>query len=146
MTRRLLVLDDDRGRLRGFEEILSRLGADWVIHSWRNAPSMIAQVDALLAEAHLISLDHDLYRDAEADPDPGTGRMIADLLAGRDPVCPVIVHSTNTDAAWGMSNALASGRWTVELVHHTNQVAWIEELWLPVAERLVRKAERGRGG
>jgi len=138
MTRSLLVLDDDRERLRGFEGILPHLGNDWILHSWRNAPSMRAQVDALLAEAELISLDHDLYRDAATDPDPGTGRIIADLLAEKDPVCPVIVHSTNTDAAWGMFNALASGRWTVELVHHTNQAEWIAALWLPVAKRLLR--------
>lgn len=86
----------------------------------------------------LLVLDHDLYKDSPTDPDPGTGRMVADLLSRRNPVCPVIVHSTNTDAAWGMFNELASAKWKVELVHHLNQPEWIEELWLPVAERLVR--------
>ena len=133
----LLILDDDQARLRGFDEIVPRLGSDWAIRAWRNAPSMMAEIDALLGEAQLISLDHDLYKDSPSDPDPGSGRMIADHLAKRDPVCPVIVHSTNTDAAWGMFNELTSGEWKVELVHHTNQPAWIEELWLPVAASLV---------
>lgn len=138
MPRLLLILDDDRTRLRGFDEILPRLGQEWVIRAWRNAPSMIAEIDSLLGKAQLISLDHDLYKDSPSDPDPGTGRMIADLLSKRGPVCPVIVHSTNTDAAWGMSNELASGKWRVELVHHLNQPAWIEELWLPVATKLTQ--------
>lgn len=137
MPRLLLILDDDRTRLRGFDEIVPRLGKEWVIRAWRDAPSMIAEIDSLLSEAQLISLDHDLYKDSPSDPDPGTGRMIADLLSRRDPVCPVIVHSTNTDAAWGMFNELTSGNWKVELVHHTNQPTWIAELWLPVAAELL---------
>jgi hypothetical protein len=137
MVRLLLILDDDRTRLRGFDEIVPRLGKEWIIKAWRDAPSMIAEIDSLLGEAQLISLDHDLYKDSPSDPDPGSGRMIADLLSKRDPVCPVIVHSTNTDAAWGMRNELASGDRKVELVHHMNQPAWIAELWFPVAAKLV---------
>ena len=137
MPRLLLVLDDDRNRLRGFEEIASRLGEGWVVRSWRDASSMLAELDGHLQHAQLISLDHDLYRDSPADPDPGSGRSIADYLAKCKPRCPVIVHSTNTDAAWGMHNVLRSRGWTVELVHHLSQPKWIEELWLPIAARVV---------
>ncbi len=137
VPRLLLILDDDHTRLRGFDEVVHRLGNEWVIRAWRTAPAMIAEIDSLLGDAQLISLDHDLYKDAPSDPDPGSGRVIADLLSRRNPVCPVIVHSTNTDAAWGMFNELASAKWKVELVHHLNQPAWIEELWLPVATRLM---------
>lgn len=52
-------------------------------------------------------------------------------------VCPVIVHSTNTDAAWGMHNVLSAAGWQVELVHHLNETGWIEHRWLPVAQRLL---------
>src|SRR5205085_959036 len=45
--------------------------------------------------------------------------------------------STNTDAAWGMHNALRATGWKVDLVHHLSQPKWIEELWLPVARRAV---------
>jgi hypothetical protein len=136
MPRLLLVLDDDRNRLRGFDEIFPQLGKDWAIKAWRDAPGMIAEIDRHLSEAGLISLDHDLYRDADADPDPGSGRMVADHLSRCKPVCAAIVHSTNTDAAWGMHNALRAGGWTVELVPHLNQPAWIVELWFPAALRL----------
>ena len=134
--RLLLILDDDRERLRGFDRIAPLLGADWALKTWRNAPSMLSEIEPHLNQVRLISLDHDLYRDSAADPDPGTGRMIADFLSARKPVCPVVIHSTNTDAAWGMFNQLTSAGWTAELVHHLNQPAWIEELWLPVARKL----------
>ena len=132
----VLILDDDRARLRGFEAAVPRLGAGWSVKTWRDAPTMISELDQHLRGARLISLDHDLYRDSPSDPDPGTGRVIADELAKRTPVCPVIVHSTNTDAAWGMHNQLSSGGWGVELLHHLSQPNWIEELWLPIAARL----------
>lgn len=143
MRRLLLILDDDRNRLRAFDAVVPRLGKDWMIRAWRDAPTMAVDVDPLLAEAQLISLDHDLYKDSPSDPDPGSGRMIANLLSKRDPVCPVILHSTNTDAAWGMFNELTSAKWNVELVHHLNQSSWIEDLWLPVAVKLTR-ADRSR--
>jgi hypothetical protein len=140
----LLILDDDRTRLRGFDEITSRLGVDWVVKAWRDAFSMTSELDRHLAGAQLISLDHDLYKDSPSDPDPGSGRVVADYLSKRKPTCPVIVHSTNTDAAWGMHNALRAGGWAVELVHHLNQPKWIEELWLPAATRLVAAHRGGR--
>ena len=133
----LLVLDDDRERLRGFEEITLRLGGEWRMKSWRTAPSMLAEIDTHYAGAKLISLDHDLYKDAESDADPGSGRVVADFLAKRTPACPVIVHSTNTDAAWGMHNQLTSAGWNCHLVQHLSQPKWIEDIWLPVAMRVL---------
>ena len=73
--RLLLILDDDRARLRSFDEIVPRLGGDWVIKAWRDAPSMIAEFEARSADAQLISLDHDLSKDSPSDPDPGSGRI-----------------------------------------------------------------------
>lgn len=133
----LLILDDNLNRLASFEDVVGDVDG-WIMKSWINAPSMIAELDQHLREAMLISLDHDLYRQSEEDPDPGSGRDVAEHLSAYDPVCPVIVHSTNTDAAWGMFNTLSAARWEVELVHHLDQQNWVRELWLPVAMRLIR--------
>lgn len=143
-NRLLLILDDDRTRLRSFEEIASRLGKDWAVKAWRDAPTMIAELYRYSDAAELISLDHDLYRDAPSDRDPGSGRMVADALSKCKPACPVIVHSTNIDAAWGMHNVLRRSGWQVELVHPLSQPKWIEELWLPVAGRLVAARHQPR--
>ena len=131
----LLILDDNLDRLKGFEGVITEL-TQWTMKSWTDAPSMLAELDQHLNDAMLISLDHDLYRQSENDPDPGSGRDVAENLSTRAPVCPVIVHSTNTDAAWGMFNALSGADWHVELVHHLDQQDWIRDLWLPVALRL----------
>jgi len=137
VSRHFLVLDDDRERIRGFTAVLERLGCDWALRAWRDAQSMIAEIEPVLGSAQLISLDHDLYRESPSEPDPGSGRLVADFLSRRAPVCPVIVHSTNTNAAWGMFNELTAAGWQVELVHHLDQPGWIEHAWLPVARRLV---------
>ncbi len=133
----LLVLDDDRVRLAGFDRILPSLGTDWTLRTWRDAGSMLAAIEAVLDQAQLISLDHDLYRDSPSDPDPGCGRMVADFLSRHPPVCPVVLHSTNTEAAWGMFNALSSAGWAVAIVHHLNEDGWIEARWLPVARSVL---------
>ena len=44
MSRLLLILDDDRARLRGFDEIMPRLGKEWGLKAWRDAPSMIEEL------------------------------------------------------------------------------------------------------
>ena len=105
---------------------------------------MTAELERHLHGAQLISLDHDLYKDSPSDPDPGSGRVVADYLSKCKPACPVIVHSTNTDAAWGMHNALRAAGWMVELVHHLSQPKWIEELWLPTATRLIAAHREAR--
>ena len=133
----ILILDDDAGRLEGFRQIVHRFGEGFDLRTWSSAPRMLAGVERWLSSARLISLDHDLYRAADEDADPGTGRQVAEHLAERPAVCPVIVHSTNTDQAWGMFNVLSRAGWRVEIVHHVNDAAWIEERWLPAALHLV---------
>ena len=139
----LLILDDNLNRLANFEGIVDEVD-EWVMRSWVDAPSMIAELDQHLGKTMLISLDHDLYRQSEDDPDPGSGRDVAESLSVRTPVCPVIVHSTNSDAAWEMFNSLSGGAWQVELVHHLDQRDWIRELWLPVALRLTETSMPNR--
>jgi hypothetical protein len=135
----LLILDDNLNRLASFEDVVGNVDG-WMMKSWIDAPSMIVELDRHLREAVLISLDHDLYRQCEEDPEPGSGRDVAEHLSTRNPVCPVIVHSTNSDAAWGMFNCLSATGWKVELVHHLDQQNWIRELWLPVALRLTEES------
>ena len=125
-----LVLDDNLRRLEWFRAAVAK-HSHGRITTWTNAPQMLNDLEALLPEAELISLDHDLYRQRPADPDPGSGRDVANFLARREPCCPVIVHSTNSDAAWGMYNALSGAGWQTELVHHLDQAEWVETLWWP---------------
>lgn len=136
-----LVLEDNARRIEGFCQAASQSPLKPELRHWRNASQMIVAIPALLGAARLISLDHDLYKYDNAEPDPGSGREVANFLATLPPACPVIVHSTNTDAAWGMYNQLTAAAWAVHLVHHLDEPDWIVGRWLPLAERLVSAHE-----
>ncbi len=98
---------------------------------------MRQEAAALLNDAHLISLDHDLNPDRPGDPDPGTGREVAEWLANLRPRCPILIHSANTNAAWGMYNVLSEAKCHVEVLPHLNDTGWVGRSWVPVARRLV---------
>ncbi len=131
----LLILDDSIERLTAFKQISPKLAGNIEIKTWLNAPSMLAEVDDYLSQAVLISLDHDLYKQVDSEPDPGSGRDVADYLATCTPVCPVIIHTTNIDAAWGMYNVLSFAGWQVEVLSHTGLAEWYEKSWLATAKK-----------
>ncbi len=133
-----LILEDNAGRVDNFIRAVSSCQSLIDIRTWRIAEHMIRDLPELLPAAKLISLDHDLYRLEDSDPDPGTGRQVADYLSGLTPLCPVIIHSTNTNAAWGMHNQLTHAGWKAEIIHHLDEPGWIQERWLPMALGMLR--------
>jgi hypothetical protein len=56
----VLFLEDDADRLRGFQSAVARLGPSYQLRAWRDANRMMAECHEWLADAALISLDHDL--------------------------------------------------------------------------------------
>ncbi len=131
-----LVLEDNVDRMASFREAAEQFDPSQELKLWRIAKHMIEDIPRCLPNATLISLDHDLYRHNDDDPDPGTGREVANHLASLEPVCPVIVHSTNTDEAWGMYNELTYAKWQVELIHHLDEPRWIQERWASLVRKL----------
>lgn len=102
---------------------------------FEDASVMLAWLTEHLGEADLISLDHDLpiRRDEENRLiDCGTGRQVADWLAARKPVCPVIVHSSNEPCAAGMMFALHDGGWRCRRVYPRDDLDWIADAWAEV--------------
>ncbi|TNF91932.1 MAG: hypothetical protein EP297_14410 [Gammaproteobacteria bacterium] len=131
----ILLLDDDQSRIDAFKSVIKEFSDDIVI-SWSNAPTMIAEVSEVLPQAKVISLDHDLYKLKETDPDPGTGRDVAEYLANHEATCPIIIHSTNVDASWGMYNTLTFSGWRVEILHYTDE-EWFGTRWLPMVKSML---------
>ena len=134
-----LVLEDNPKRTEAFQNAAKLFGKSEEVRIWRIAAQMIQELPGLLPGATLLSLDHDLYKQDESDPNPGCGRDVANFLARQKPLCPVIIHSTNTDAAWGMHNELTSAGWEVEIIHHLDEADWIEVRWLALAQKLTAK-------
>jgi len=132
----VLLLEDNPERVERFRTAVRSLGSDWDIREWRDSTKMIAECEDYFHEAALISLDHDLTPQLKDDPDPGTGLRVANFLAGYFPICPVIIHSSNTDASWSMHNELRFANWRVERVAPIGD-DWIPQIWLPTAQNLL---------
>jgi ADP-ribosylglycohydrolase len=140
----ILLLEDDADRVGGFESAVTQLGPPYHLRAWRDAPRMIAECHGVLADAALISLDHDLNKETPDSPDPGDGVDVASFLARLPCLCPVILHTSNTDRVWSMHNEFRFGGWNAEHVMPFGN-EWINQSWLPVARKLLGASESSDG-
>jgi len=90
---------------------------------------MLAALPEQLPFCRLISLDNDLEKVRADDPDPGEGRDVGRYLVTQAPVCPIIIHSTNTQAAFAMEAELTDAGWRVERVTPYGDLAWVDREW-----------------
>jgi ADP-ribosylglycohydrolase len=125
----ILVLEDNEDRIHGFQKAVAGLGRSFDLRIWRDAPSMMAECASLFPNAAVICLDHDLNPQPGETADPGTGLDVARFLADFLPVCPVLIHSSNTDRVYSMHNELRFAGWTVDRVGPLGS-DWIETTWL----------------
>ncbi|NUQ63180.1 MAG: hypothetical protein HUU20_11940 [Pirellulales bacterium] len=135
MTRRrkIVILDDEPERIREMLRWLSLRYPDADVVTFDNAPEMIDWMEENLEELGMICLDHDLGPNRRRDGqffDPGIGRDVADYLATRKPVCPVLIHTTNNLAAPGMAMVLDDSGWRCSRVVPYAGLDWIGEVWI----------------
>jgi ADP-ribosylglycohydrolase len=132
----ILILEDNDDRIAAFERTVASLGKGFELRLWRDAPSMIAEAEAFFPTAGLISLDHDLNPMPGVSTDPGTGVDVARFLGDFMPVCPVLIHSSNTDRVYSMQNELRFAGWMVDRVGPLG-MDWIKTSWLRRARELI---------
>jgi len=125
----LLILEDNEERIAAFQRTIAALGDGFDLKLWRDAPTMIAECDQFFGSTALISLDHDLNPLPGATSDPGMGVDVARFLGDFMPVCPVLIHSSNTDRVYSMHNELRFAGWMVDRVGPLG-TDWIETSWL----------------
>ncbi|WP_339735622.1 cyclic-phosphate processing receiver domain-containing protein [uncultured Gimesia sp.] len=130
MTSTIVILDDEIDRLEAMTAVLSKRLPGYEMVTFKNAPDIVAWLASNISSAAIISLDHDLFPQSEDDPDPGTGRDVADFLATQSPVCHVIIHTTNSLAAPGMELALNDRGWTSSRVMPFNDLEWVTVWWV----------------
>lgn len=128
-TRTILILEDNDERIAGFQKVMAGLGNGFDLKIWRDAHSMIAECAEFFPSTALICLDHDLNPQPGVTTDPGTGLDVAKFLADFLPVCPVLIHSSNTDRVYSMHNELRFAGWMVDRVGPLG-TDWIETTWL----------------
>lgn len=125
----ILILEDNDERIAAFQKAVAALSDSFDLKIWRDAPSMIGECETFFPTAALISLDHDLNPLPGATIDPGTGVDVARFLGDFMPVCPVVIHSSNTDRVYSMHNELRFAGWMVDRVGPLG-TDWIETSWL----------------
>jgi ADP-ribosylglycohydrolase len=132
----ILILEDNDERVVAFRKAIAGLGDDCELKVWHDAPTMIAECEAFFPRADLITLDHDLNpRLGSAVMDPGTGLDVARFLGDFIPVCPVLLHSSNTERVYSMLNELRFAGWMVDRIGPVG-TDWIETSWLRRAREL----------
>lgn len=134
----VVMLEDDRDRIVRFDAILKLQINDACLSVSRTAPAFIDafRTNSGSRQPDLIALDHDLFTDSPDDPDPGDGRDVARFLAKLDPICPVLIHSTNAAAADSMLYTLLDAGWTADRISPLGD-DWIEAYWYPYAKRML---------
>jgi len=132
----ILILEDNDERIIAFRNAVAALGDGFELKVWHDAPAMISECEAFFPTAILISLDHDLNALPGDSADPGTGLDVASFLSDFLPVCPVVIHSSNTDRVYSMQNELRFSGWVVDRVGPIG-ADWIETSWLRLARALV---------
>jgi hypothetical protein len=135
----IAILEDNAARAATMRLALARSYAQFNVIIFRDAADMIRWLDRIIGQTVLISLDHDLLScdppDAQGRrPWPGTGREVADHLVDSYPcVCPVIVHTSNAQAAPGMMRVLREAGWVCSAIMPHDDLAWIGD-WLAEIE------------
>lgn len=141
MPLKIAILEDNHDRQAGMQAWLNDRLYMYEHVFFDEAAPCIQWLKANLAETLLISLDHDLDLKPSGDGrwlDPGTGRDVVDYLAGQPASCPIIIHSTNTNAVAGMESELTAAGWRVVKVLPYGDLAWISESWWPNVKQELR--------
>jgi hypothetical protein len=134
----LLLLEDNAERVERFTAALKRLDAALPLCVWRNAHDMLREVGPLLPATRLLSLDHDLEGENDL-ADPGDGLMVAKFLIKQPIICPVIIHSSNTERSSWMAGEFELAGWPFDLVAPIGD-DWIETDWCRKVKRLLKKS------
>lgn len=130
------ILEDDPAREAAFRAILADMLPAYGVAVFDRADAMTGWLADHLHRVSLISLDHDLPLPPRGSPGPGCGRDVADYLAARPPVCPVIVHTSNNTAAPGMMRVLRHAGWSPARVYPSaDAAAWVAVNWKPVVRQ-----------
>lgn len=140
MAMKIAILEDNQDRQTVMRAWLADRFYQYDVRIFDEPGEMIRFLDQHLADTLVISLDHDMELKAGPEGrsiDPGTGREVADFLAGKEPVCPVIIHTTNAQAAAGMESVLWGAGWETRRVVPFDDMEWIGTHWFPAIRRAI---------
>ena len=129
----IVRLDDEPDRIAVMAPLLAREYPGLSVAVFGNAPDLLAWLERFHAQMCFVCLDHDLGPNQQRGGevfDPGTGRDVADRLACLRPCCPILIHTTNYQAAPGMVAVLEGAGWSVARVSPYGDTEWIGQDWI----------------
>ncbi len=141
---RVLILEDNRDRRIAMMGRLINRFPFLKIEFFDVSAAMIEFMKSEnLEDVALISLDHDLEL-IEGIPgqwtDPGTGLDVAKWLSKLpEPLCPVIVQTTNSPAGDKMMHSLEKAKWNTFRVYPHHDLAWVDTDWFPIVRNAIVK-------
>jgi hypothetical protein len=148
MAKKIVILEDNAERRAIMQACIADRFYTFDARFFDEPAEMIALLAANLSDVLVISLDNDLDMKPGADGravDVGEGRQVAEFLATREPVCPVVIHTTNANAADLMTETLRAAGWKTRRVIPMDDTHWIEDDWFFVVRRiLVGPVKRNR--
>lgn len=132
MRKVIAILEDNADRRAAMRACVADRFYTFDARFFDDAREMVAFLADRLEDVLVISLDNDL--DMKDGPDGravdvGEGRQVAAFLAARAPVCPVILHSSNTNAVEAMTELLRAAGWKTKRVVPMDDTAWINDDW-----------------
>ncbi|MHC4855736.1 MAG: cyclic-phosphate processing receiver domain-containing protein [Planctomycetota bacterium] len=142
MDKYIAILEDDTERIAEMKNLLSSGFSDFDVVIFDNTPEMLDWLNVNFDQVSLICLDHDLGPDRMIKgqiADPGTGKDIAYYLEIQKPVCPVIIHTTNSFGRDAMKFALLDAGWKTIVVCPTPDIFWIRSSWLDSVQTCLLK-------
>jgi CheY-like chemotaxis protein len=140
MARKIVILEDNEDRRVAMQRCLHDRFYQFETRFFAESAATIDYLQTYLPDTILICLDHDLELLPDGNGrmlDPGTGRDVADFLAGQTPVCPVVIHTTNSAAAVGMEMALREAHWETLRVVPCGDLEWIPTEWFRAIRRAI---------
>ena len=137
---KIVILEDNEDRVAVMKDCLSDKLSSYEAHFFDESSTMVAFLETCLADVIAVSLDHDLeMKEDEMGRafDAGTGRAVAEFLAGKVPAFPIVIHTTNSSAGLAMEMLLQESKWKTYRVIPFDDTTWIGSDWLPTLRRAI---------
>jgi hypothetical protein len=140
MAMKIAILEDNADRQAVMRACLADRFYSFDAHFFDDSREMIQFLKGRLEDTVVIALDNDLELKAglTGKPvDPGSGCHVAEFLATREPVCTVVIHTTNSNAAVSMEETLRGAGWKTRRVVPFDDMNWITTDWFFAVRRAI---------
>jgi hypothetical protein len=137
---KIVVLEDNAERVAVMRACIADRFSTFDLRIFDDARDTIRYLNSHLSETLVVALDNDLEMKTGPDGrclDAGEGRQVAEFLATKPPVCPVLIHTTNSDAAIAMEETLRRAGWKTRRVVPFDGMNWIESDWFFAVRRAI---------